>query len=231
MSNAMSEERIDSPREKMTFLKWIDNFWYHNKAAVIIGFFALIILVVGSVQFFSKKNPDVFIYFVGHGKLSDVASDDFREDMEIYFASDYNGDGKVVVDYKEDAFVMVEAQDGNRYVYDPNAQMSETQRFNLELGMGECVVYIMEPAFFNANLDYIADLEDVLGEIPKNGISGKGIKVGDLKAYRNTALNRYPSDYVICMARKKQSFSDEYYKGNAEFFKNLVQYKPNRVSD
>lgn len=223
----MNKDINSIPQEKKSFLKWVDNFWYHNKAAVIISFFVITGLVIGLTQLISKKSPDVFIYYVGHGKLSDVASDEFKDQMEYYFASDYNGDGHVTVDYKEDAFVMVHTEEGDRYVYDPSAQMTETQRFNLELGMGDCVVYIMEPAFFNANTDYIADLEDVLGYLPKKQVSGKGIKVSDLKAYRNTALNRYPSDYVICMAVQKRGFTDEYYNGNAEFFRNLVEYKPN----
>ena len=223
----MNKDINNIPQENKSFLKWVDNFWYHNKAAVIIGFFVITGLLIGLTQLISKKSPDVFIYYVGHGKLSDVASDEFKDQMEYYFASDYNGDGHVTVDYKEDAFVMVHTEEGDRYVYDPSAQMTETQRFNLELGMGDCVVYIMEPAFFNANTDYIADLEDILGYLPKNQISGKGIKVSDLKAYRNTALHRYPSDYVICMAVQKKGFTDEYYNGNAQFFRNLVEYKPN----
>ncbi len=227
----MGEDKNSTPKEKMTFLKWIDNFWYHNKAATIIGVFALIIVVIGMTQFLTKNEPDVFIYSVGHNvdNLTAVASDSFKDDMAAYFAQDYNGDGKVVVDYKEDAFVMVKTEEGNRYVYDPNAQMTETQRFNLELGMGDCVIYIMEPAFFNANTDYLADLQDVLGETPKNAVSGKGIEVSNLKAYRNTALSRFPEDYVICVSRKKSNFSDDYYAGNIEFFKNLVEY--NVVTD
>lgn len=227
----MSDKSLDKPKEKNGFLKWVDNFWYHNKAAVIIGFFALIVVVVCVTQLAVKKSPDVFIYYVGHGKLTEVASEEFKEDMKTYFASDYNGDGKVVVDYKEDAFVMVQDGDGDRYVYDPTAQMDETQRFNLELGMGDCAVYIMEPAFFNANTDYIADLSDVVGYIPENAISGKGMKLSDLKAYKNTALNRYPSDYVICMARKKSNFSDSYYEGNADFFKKLIEYDVNSIGE
>ncbi|MBP3579827.1 MAG: hypothetical protein J6K12_01125 [Clostridia bacterium] len=226
----MSKEKNCTPKEKMTFLQWIDNLWYHNKAAIIIGAFAFVMIVVGLTQFISKKAPDVFIYYVGHGKLSDVASDKFKDDMQLYFADDYNGDGNVVVDYKEDAFTMVQSEQGERYVYDPSAQMTETQRFNLELGMGDCVVYIMEPAFFSANTDYVASLEEVLGYVPKNAIFGKGIPVSSLKAYKNTSLNRYPSDYIICIARKKTNFTDEYYNGNVTFFKNLVEYKVNADS-
>jgi len=228
----MSENEKYVPKEKMSFLKWVDNFWYHNKAAVVIGFFAAIIVIVCSVQWFSKKDPDVFIYFVGHGKLSAGAAEEFVEDMELYFADDYNGDGHVVVDYKEDAFIMEQTPDGNRYVSgDPNSnvQFNKTQRFALELGVmtGDCVIYIMEPAFFHANTQYIADLEDVLGYVPESAIKGKGIPLSKLKAYKNLSLNRYPSDYIICMARKKDIFTDEYYNGNAKFFKNLIEYNVN----
>lgn len=229
----MSEKKKTEPKEKMSFLKWIDNFWYHNKAAVIIGTVVLIVVTVCSVQMFSKRDPDVFIYFVGHGKLSSMAADEFVEDMQIKFAHDYNGDGKVVVDYKEDAFIMNESESGTRYVdnnLNNNVTFNKTQRFNLELGIvtGDCGIYIMEPAFFNANTSYVADLADVLGYVPDNAIAGKGIRLSDLRAYKSSALFGFPSDYVICMARKKEIFTDEYYDGHKRFFQNLVKNKVNR---
>ena len=69
----MNKDINNIPQAKKSFLKWVDNFWYHNKAAVIIGFFVITGLLIGLTQLISKKSPDVFIYYVGHGKLSDVA--------------------------------------------------------------------------------------------------------------------------------------------------------------
>ncbi len=211
--------------ENNSFLKWLDNFWYHNKAAVIIGAFAIILVSFATVQFFSKKEPDVFIYSVGSSGISAKAAEEFRADLAEKFASDYNGDGRVVVDLKSDSFVMTESANGKKYVYDPQSQMTEVQRFNMELAMGECVVYIMEPGFFSGNTPYMASLEDVLGYTPENSVQGKGMVIGDLIAYNTTKLGHFPREYIICIVEKNKRFGDEYYKGNAEFFKNLIEYR------
>ena len=213
-------------KEKMTFLQWIDNFWYHNKAATIIGAFAILLVSVASCQFFTKKPPDVFVYSVGESGIAPKAADEFRSDMQDRFASDVNNDGKVVVDLKSDTFVMVDDGTGKKYVYDPSQQMTETQRFTMELGMfGECVVYIMDPSFFIPNVAYFASLEDVLGYTPENALEGKGIVLSDLIAYKTTSLIHFPEEYVICVVEKKDRFDDKYYEGNVEFFKKLVEYK------
>ena len=121
---------------------------------------------------------------------------------------------------------MVDDGTGKKFVYDPSSQMTETQRFNMELGMfGECVIYIMDPSFFTPNNAFIASLEDILGYVPQNAVQNKGIVLSDLIAYKTTELINFPENYVICVVDKKDRFDDNYYKGNVEFFKKLVEYK------
>ena len=212
--------------QQVSFREWIDNVWYHYKAPIIIGFFAILLVSFATAQMITKEEPDVFIYSVGDAALSAKAADEFKEDMSVKFAKDTNGDGKAVVDLKSDTFTMVQTEDGKKYVYNPNNQMTETQRFNMELGMGECVVYIMEPGFFTPNLAYIAPLESYLGYLPENAVNGRGIKLGDLIAYRSTKLfNTFPEDYIICLAAKRDRFDEEYYEGNAQFLKALIEYR------
>lgn len=204
----------------------MDNVWYHYKAPIIIGFFAILLVSFASVQMITKEDPDVFIYSVGDAALSAKAADEFKEDMAAKFAKDTNGDGKAVVDLKSDTFTMVQTEDGKKYVYNPNNQMTETQRFNMELGMGECVVYIMEPGFFTPNLAYIATFESYLGYVPENAVSGRGMRIGDLVAYRSTKMfNTFPEDYIICLAAKRDRFDEEFYEGNAQFLKALIEYR------
>ncbi|MBQ8758680.1 MAG: hypothetical protein IJZ20_03210, partial [Clostridia bacterium] len=138
---------------------------------------------------------------------------------------DANGDGKSVVDLKFDKFVMTEDANGKRKVYNPSEQFSITERFNLELASGECVVYIMEPAFFAGNLDYLASLEEELGYLPEKAVDGKGIRLSDIDSYKaTTTLGYFPEDYIICLADREDRFDDAYYDGNVAFFKNLIEY-------
>ena len=211
--------------EDVTFLGWLDNVWYHYKAAIIISAFALVILVVGMTQMITREEHDVFIYCVGEQGLTAQATDMFTSEMQSCFTVDANNDGKKVVDLKFDTFVMTEDVNGKHHVYNPSEQLSIIERFNLELASGECVVYIMEPSFFAANLDYLASFEEELSFVPEKAIYGKGIKLSDLVSYKaTTTLSYFPEDYVICLADHENRFYDEYYKGNVKFLENLIKY-------
>ncbi len=215
-------------KKKMTFLQWIDNTWYHYKPQIIIGFFAIILIGVCLFQSLTKNEPDVFIYYVGEGEITVEGAEKFRSDMEMVLEKDYNGDGKKVVDYKEDIFVMYTADsetENNTYVYNSAEQMNIVKRFNMELAMGDCIVYIMDPNLYKANKDYILPLEDVLGYVPEFAHDDKGIKVSDLPAYNLTGLAAFPENYVICVRAKRSADDENYYRGNVEFFKSLTEYK------
>lgn len=212
--------------EEVTFLGWLDNVWYHFKAPIVIGFFALIIIVVGTTQMATREEHDVFVYCVGDMGLSAEAVDKFTSEMQDKFTPDSNGDGKNIADLKFDKFVMAENAAGKKIVFNPSEQLSVSERFNLELAAGECIVYIMEPAFFYGNLDYLASFEETLGYVPENAIEGKGIKMSDLKSYKATmTLSYFPEDYIICLADMEKRYEEDYYMGNVQFLENLIKYK------
>lgn len=211
--------------EEVTFLGWLDNVWYHFKAQIVIGALALIIVIVGVTQMIVREEHDVFVYCVGEAGLTAKASDEFMQEMQNKFTYDYNGDGKKVVDIKIDKFIMTENAAGNRIVYNPSEQLSVSERFNLELAAGECVVYIMEPAFFYGNLDYLAPFSETLGYEPEGTLEGKGMRLSDIPSYKATfTLGYFPEDYVICLADKASRYNEEYYNNNVEFLRNLIEY-------
>lgn len=215
-------------KQPRTFLSVVNNIWYYYKWHIIIGLCAVIMFTIASVQYFSKVAPDVFFYYVGQSSATAKDIEEFCDDMQNIMPKDYNGDGKKKVDYKEDIFVMYSIEDGastGSYVYNSTDQLDIVKRFNMELGMGECLIYIMEPNLFSANTDYIAPLDSVLDKVPENALSGKGIKLSDLGAYRKTALSSFPSDYVICLRAKRSGDDIDFYNTNADFFKTLVEYR------
>lgn len=214
-------------KERMTFLQWVDNAWYHYKPQIIIGLFSVVLVVTCVIQYASKKEPDAFIYYVGEGEITVEAAEKFRTDMEELVADDYNKDGHITVDLKEDVFVMYSVDsetENNTYVYNSAEQMNVVKRFNMELAMGDCVVYIMDPNLYKANKDYILALEDSLGDVPEFAYDDKGIVVSDLPAYRLTGLAAFPENYIICVRAKRATDNEDSYNGNVEFFKDLVEY-------
>lgn len=216
--------------QKKTFLQWADNVWYHYKAPILLGIVALVIIVVCSIQFFSKDEPDVFFYYVGQSSCSAKAIDNFKNDMQEIMQVDYNKDGRKTVDYKEDIFVMYTVDDGapqnnGAYVYNQQEQMNIVQRFNMELAVGECVIYIMEPNLYKANKAYYLPLNEVFDKVPDFALDEKGIVISDLPAYRKTSLGEFREDYVICVRAKRSKDKEDFYNANVDFFKTLVLLK------
>ena len=213
-------------KEKMTFLQWIDNVWYHYKPQIIIGAFAIVLVSVALSQCIKKEKYDAFIYVAGADGLTAMESDLFTEEMESKFTVDANGDGKKVVDLKVEEFTMAVGPDGNAGVFNPEKQVSEIGSFQIELSKGDCVIYLLQKEFFYPNLKYFASLESTIGYVPENAINGKGIRLGDLEAYWTTdTLKYFPEDYIICLADKEKRLDARYYEGNVKFFKKLIEYE------
>ena len=226
--------------EEVTFLGWLDNVWYHYKAAIIIGSFALIIAVIGLTQMFTKKDNDVFFYFIGEGGLTAEARDMFVNEMSQSFPVDSNEDGECVVDIKLEPFRLEELENGVKKIdQDVFEGSTLSQRFHLEVMNGDCVIYIMEPAFFRANLDYLASFEEELGYVPENAVEGKGMVLSDLDFFwqkyygeevaeisrQTSTLGYFSEDYIICLADRESRYDDDYYDGNVEFLKKLIEFK------
>ena len=227
--------------EQVTFLGWLDNVWYHYKAHIIIGAFALAIAVTGITQCAAKKYNDVFIYYIGEHSLTVEAREMFVNDVSESFFVDSNDDKECVVDIKYDSFKLEIDELTGKPTIDKDAYEGNTiaQRFNLEVMNGDCIIYIMEPAFFNANLDYLASFEEELGYVPEKAIKGKGIKLSDLDFYwqeyygeevaeiqkQTSTLGYFSGDYIICLADRESRFDDDYYDGNVEFLRKLIEFK------
>ncbi len=207
-------------KNEKSLVKFFENIWYHYKWTIIIGFAALVMLVAGLSQLASKKQPDVFIYHVSKSGITASSVDKLTESLSA-FAVDYNGDGIVNVDYKEEIYVpgvMSTAQ----------GQLSVTDSFNLELFAGECVIYIMDESFYLGNKDYMVDLVDILGYLPESAYDDKSLLLSELPAYKITpGLCDLPADSFICVRKNRVGLNEmdkEVYQNNLEYFRRFVSF-------
>ena len=60
---------------EMNFKEKVEHIWYHYKWVIIIGGIIAVFLLVGLVQFFGNKDPDVNVMHVGPMYLSPSATD------------------------------------------------------------------------------------------------------------------------------------------------------------
>ncbi len=207
-------------RSEKSFVKIVENIWYHYKWAIIIGGLALVMLIAGIAQLASKKAPDVFIYHVSSEGVT-VKSVERLTDSLSEIASDYNRDGVVNVDFKEEIYIpdVISAGEG---------QLSVTDSFNLELFAGECVIYIMDESFYLGNRDYMVDLVDVLGYVPKAAYDDKALLLSQLPAYESTpGLMDLPEESFICVRKERvglNEMDETIYANNLEFFRKFVEF-------
>lgn len=203
-----------------SFVKMVENIWYHYKWAIIIGSLALVMLIAGLMQLASQKAPDVFIYHVSSEGVT-VKSVERLTDSLSELASDYNRDGVVNVDFKEEIYVpdAISAGEG---------QLSVTDSFNLELFAGECVIYIMDESFYLGNRDYMVDLVDVLGYVPVGAYDDKALLLSQLPAYESTpGLMDLPAESFICIRKERiglNEMDESVYANNLDFFRKFVEF-------
>ncbi len=198
------ELRPSLPRQTapQTPRSWLENFWYHHKAGVIVGFFSLMLAVLLLVQVLTRVRPDYTIVLATDDGYSAESIAYFERTLELY-GEDVNGDGKVVV---EIGSLSLAAKDNMQYA--ANAQALQTR-----LITGDTVFYIFEPQYIER---FIAVGRDnahcFLTELP---LTADGTSKD--KLYWSWAADeRHAEDPVLSMFPQELCFGVRYAKPNDE---------------
>ena len=200
-----------------TLAKKIENLWYYEKYVILAILAALIMVGFALAQSLSKKTPDIAVYHISQIGLTASSQDNFRESMKL-IAKDYNGDGTVNIDFKEEVYIpeMINSS--------PN-ELSSSDKFNLELAMGDCVIYIMDESFYRGNKQYMCDLEDVLGYLPDMAYDDRALLLSALPAYKTVpGLRDFDPNSYLCLRQKRVGMKDSVYDAHVDFFKRLVEF-------
>ena len=205
-------------KKTFNFVKFVDNIWYHYKYVILLLIAAIIILSVLIFQSVTQKQPDIFVYHISTEGLTASSKDNFRNSMAL-IAEDYNGDGFVTVDLKEEVYVPASAE---AYV---QGGLSVTESFNLELALGECIIYIMDESFYNGNKQYMADIEAAIGYLPDYAVENNAILLSDLPAYRKMpGLMDLPAESYVCIRERRTGMDEDAYNAHIDYFKKLVEF-------
>ena len=203
------------------FLKNVENIWYHYKYVILIALAALLMFTIAMAQYLGKKKPDIFVYHISTTGLTAVSQDDFRESMKL-IADDYNGDGVITVDFKEEVYLPTAVKTN------PN-ELTSSEKFNLELALGDCVIYIMDESFYRGNRDYMCDLESVLGYLPDSAYDERAIQLSALPAYASRSglpgLRELEPDSYLCLRERRTGMNEEEYAAHVDFFKKLIEFE------
>ena len=224
----------------------LKNFWYYYKWFVLIGIVFLALIVIATVQYFKKDEPDIAIMYAGPTILSDDDCKKMTQSCENLIF-DLNDDGTVSVSMK--TFVLnanVDLLDSNQEAFKNGYDVQlldgqvegrkiqgneEFNAYNQELIYGESCLLLLDEALFDelVKAGLLVNLKNSLGEdLPSTSVGEYGVRLIDTKLCRKEGFTSIPFDTVVClkpvtiMDGEKKEEAAEQNKKNIEVFRELI---------
>lgn len=227
--SAFDENRTDEKYEKLEvgsvversdFLRWLDNFWYHNKWKVIISAFFAVVLITGLVQIFTRPNYDAMVVYAGYEGGKTMLDADERasfEDALDFVCTDYDGRGGIDVyfnsyqvwiessEYQADK----EAAEAESERFDPGASYNTQQysQFKSFVQQNSATVCLVSQSVYTSWVNDAPDgvlrtLTDIYGgDLPEGVVAFDeySVLLKDTQFYQHSAVQALPGDTVVCV--------------------------------
>jgi len=190
------EEKYPCP--KMTPKQWVENFWYYNKWFVLVGIVFLTLIIIASVQFFSKDEPDVGLTYAGATILSDDVCEKIIRSSEDS-VSDVNGDGKSSVDFKN--FVLHSDFELLKNEGQKIQAREEFKAYSDEILSGDGCILLLDKYFYEelAENGSLVNLYEIYTELPKSAVDFFGLRLGDTALFKKDGFSSLPADTIVCL--------------------------------
>ena len=189
------EERYDCP--KMTPKQWIANFWYYYRWLFIVVVVFLIMILISTVQFLTKEEPDASILIVGQVPIGENVCEDILESSRG-FLFDVNSDGEIEAELK--TFTL--SSDYGLLTEKEQIELNRKyQNYSDEILGGDSYVLILDLYFYEelVNSGSLVHLAEVFGDLPQEAFDYYGIRLGDSPLYRLPGFSQLPGEMVLCL--------------------------------
>ena len=233
--NSEKEKTNGISVEQNSFLKRIDNFWFHYKWPVIGIAFAVVVFLVCFIQSCTKEDEDIIIVYAGPYQ---PVIEDFEVVNNIFdtvLPEDYDGNGEKNVAisryqiYSNEQINKIIAEtdeSGKHGVFDRNYNTSQYDAYSSYILQGESSVLLLDPWLYeslkNNGNGVLMKLDEAFDNLPENTLGGYGITLGETSLYNEYAGMRVlPEDTVVCLLRPLmmgKSRKEENYKIEKEMF-------------
>lgn len=189
------EEKYPCP--KMTPRQRIANFWYYYKWFVMLGIVVVTFLGIATVQYFTKTEPDVSLFYVGSTSISDARCEEIISSVKERI-QDTNGDGKIGVDLQ--SVVLLSDLDLLSKGQEIQA-MEEYQTYSNEILSGDGAILLLDEYFYSelAQSGALVNLFEISSELPSSAIDYFGLKLSKTKLFREEGFSSLPSDTIVCL--------------------------------
>lgn len=227
-------------KEKSGFLKWFDNFWYHNKITVVVSVFLIFIIVICTFQMCAKEDEDVIVLYGGPYLMTSSEREGIRSVLNYVMPDDFDGDGSnytelvtyhICSEEQLDALESEVHDDGDTVRVDRNYYANEYNNYSNMLLTGEYSLYLIDPWLYESLVknQRVQKLVDVIGNVPAGAVDEYGVRLGDTEIYKYyQVLQVLPEDTVVCLLYPYiygQSSNEEFYQNSIEMFKAIVSFE------
>jgi len=225
------------------FTRWFDNYWYYYKWPVIIGAFALIVVLICTVQMCSKETPDVNVVYAGSHSFDQNGPAEVAAAFSAVMPSDYNRDGRkevAVANLLAYSAEQIKAQEeaalaeGDSLVVNGNFFAQEQQKFSQLLMSGEYTIVLAADWLYDSfkETGVFLPLAEALGERPAVTYDDCAVYLKDTPFGQYfTALQELPEDTVICCRRQgslgtllNQNKAEQTYLNGLDLFRAVMAF-------
>ena len=231
------EQKLDSDGIAIRggFLKWLDNYWYHYKWLTIGIAFALIVLIVCTVQTCSKEKSDIVLLYAGRNTLSGAEVEDICDALEAVCPEDFDGNGKVSFELSaygilSEAQIKEQIEASNEVYIDRGYNSDQYDIYHNYTMTGESSVLFLDPWLYEelVSAGRLVSLDEALGYTPETAYGEYGVRLGDTALYEQYGVMRLlPEDTVICLLKPYvagKSSKEKYYAYEKKTFEEIVRF-------
>ena len=249
-SSGNGEEQGSIAVEASPFLRWLDNFWYHYKWPTVGIAFAILVVLVCTLQTCSRETYDVKVIYAGRASLTSEQITGIDRLLDMTVPEDFDKDGEknaailrhtvyskeqIEEIRKQNQKEIEEKGDEATEIY-INSQFNSEEYDSVysEISGGAAVICFMDPWLYeelkaNKGGAYLRLLydggEDSMFSEPVEGLleDGYGVRLGDTELYREyKVLRALPEDTVICMIARLIPHTDKMYTQSEAMLRALV---------
>jgi len=211
-------------------LKWMENFWYHHKWAVIITVFFLVVLIVCVLQMSSRVQYDFNVIFVGNGgNITGTQYNDILSSLENV-SYDADGNGKASVCFSRETFI---SDQESELVSNLNSNITSFMQSSL---YQDYYIYFIDPVLYEnyKNEGVFVPLASHVNNIDESMLNDElSIRLGDCAFYDYPGISAMPENTLIVLktvpyfsSKKKTDDQKQIQSIHADLIENIILLGP-----
>lgn len=200
--------RVDTPLSEK-----LDNFWFHHKGKVIVGFLLLLVLILTVSQIVGRRDNNVMLAYAGPGYLSGEQQN-AMQDLLSSVVSKKIGDGDFLVGvtqyqvYSEAQIESIRAEtfeDGEQKFINSEFNSENYENLYAYIMTGDTAILMLDPWLYqellrNGRLAPMSELFTVQPTAVDE--KGYGVRLGETAIYDSYAVvSQLPEDTVLCFLK------------------------------